>query len=339
MIVEFLLPAILREATRNAFKDRHYPQSLVKEHFVEVIKGYSDLPDGLEEEFAQSFQIGILEPKLNRALSNASYAASVREITSASGNFTTDDIGRWWKFISTSGVVLGQGYIVDFPTSQTIKVDISGSGNATTGTLFIYEVQWVDRQTFPDISINGGTDFLTSNTSPPDDFTAEDVGKLVTVEYIGDILIKTLVNVYNSAAGVTLHKTSPQLIPTGSAVIYELATIDQIDAGFFTPGKVGLFSHYPHFGSFVAETTDILPRFSVRDKKLFVKNSNDADFADGTVLTIYGVTIPQVPVLETDEILVGEQFMDDCLAIATSILRGQRSLSSVGLDDDLVEKR
>lgn len=58
MVVEFLLPAVLRTATRNAYRNSRYLQSLVKRHAVVLAGGAADLPAGLEEEFADSFQIG-----------------------------------------------------------------------------------------------------------------------------------------------------------------------------------------------------------------------------------------------------------------------------------------
>lgn len=92
--------------------------------------------------------------------------------------------------------------------------------------------------------------------------------------------------------------------------------------------NLGLFSWYPSYFDYIRETDTRLPRFTVRDRKIYV--TKEGSVADGNIL-LYGLTIPQVPADATTAIDVGDEILDDCLTLSASVLRGEVPMSVIGL--------
>lgn len=95
-----------------------------------------------------------------------------------------------------------------------------------------------------------------------------------------------------------------------------------------TTNDLGVFTWYPSYFDYVASESDLFPRFTVRDRKLYATKLGGV--ADGS-LTLYGLTVPQVPTTETADIPVGDEILDDCLTLSASLLRGQVPLTVIGL--------
>ena len=93
---------------------------------------------------------------------------------------------------------------------------------------------------------------------------------------------------------------------------------------------LGLFSYIPQYFDFIREPAYILPRFTLRDNKIYATKSG----ASLTSIVLYALTIP-VFETEEDEIEADEAFMDDCLTLTASILRGEMPMAAIGISNEI----
>jgi len=205
IVVEFILPFVLREAVRRAWKQPNTPQSLIRAHEIEVVNGIGLLPAGVEEEFAKSFEIGVKVSEL----------------------LESDD-------------------------GPSVPAHLTGT-------------------------------------------TESDVAILLAWEAAND----------------------------GSNLEFDVEGL-------------GLWTLYEHYGDFVRETDDLLPRFCVRNSRLFV--SQDGGVPDETIMILYGVTVPQVPTNPDAQIPAPESIMDDCMQQVANVLKGAAPLSAIGVTKEAMKK-
>jgi hypothetical protein len=329
MIVEFLLPAVLREAVRNAFKNDRYLETLIKEHKLTISNGMSALPAGLEEEFSRSFQVSIGELR-SRVLAGTWNSATKQFTVTGVGNVSANDVGMLAVVKDSGGVQRASGYLASAVSPTVALLDVSaGVGSFAGSTMTLYSTSWAPLKSLTSVGVSAFSQTVTINNGGGY-FLPEDDGNLIKIYTQPNAAVLRLTSII-SQINDPMHadmfdvNPGPDDVDTGSAVIYQPVQ---------TRSKIGLFTHYPHYAEFLGITGEILPRFCVRDGNIFFKDANDAEIADGTFMYVQGVTVPQVPTLSTDEIPVTEPVLDECMAIVASIIRGERSLQSVGIDPE-----
>lgn len=329
LALQYLLPVVFREVTRKVAKSNPNLQSLVKPHPLEINQNFAAIPDGLEEEFSNSFQVGLITPRLVRTITGAAWGIGLNVVKTGAG-FTSADIGRTVDLLHpTTGAVLNSDTVQDVPNGNTLVL-ANTSGSVVPCTIQLYETQWVLETEFLDVDCAISDPGVTVNSAEV--FAASDLGKLVVVYDAGIEVFRSLVDTFNSSTDVDLVADSPANVVSGTTNLYRIAEISEALENYYTAERVGLFSHYQGYSDFIFATDDILPKFCVRDRKIFVKEANDADIADGTGIVLYGVTVPRLPADGEAEIDAAEAVLDETLIMISAILRGEVSLKTLGLE-------
>jgi hypothetical protein len=329
LALQYLLPVVLREATRKVAKITPHFQSLVKPHPLTVNQNFTLLPGGLEEEFSNSFQVGLITPRLLRDVTGATWGIGSL-VVKIGGGFTSLDIGRKVKLVDTAGTILTEDTILDVPNGDTLTLT-NASGVPVACTIKIYDTQETLQTTFTDITCTAASVNFVVNSAEV--LTAADVGKLIIIYNAGVEVFRSVVASFITPSNVFLARQSPSNIPNGTANLYRLATGSEALENYYTADRLGFFSLYQQYADYALATTDILPKFCVRDGKIFVKEANDVDIPDGTTIVVYGTTVPQLPSDAAAEIDAPEEVLDEVLLILSSVLRGETSLASLGLGD------
>lgn len=349
MAIEVFLPAVLREVTREAFRSNTYLHTLVKAHGIEINRGFGVLPPGLEEQFVESFQVARIRPVFSRSILApvTKGAVSDRVVAGAgkSGFQALLDTGLIIAIeLDDDEVVRARiEEVIDAENVDVRDYEIGSNAEAASNVLSIgkiYEPQYVLDRTLAAHKEAPGNEVVADEADVLL-ATEDDIGKLLVIEVGGVIVIRAIITAVPDENSFTIAGYSATIVAedAGTANIYALAEASEILEGYFTPENVGLFSHYPQYADYVREIDDILPRFCVRDNKIFVKDADDLDFDDGTGIVVYGVAVPQIPATESEEIPVGEQFLDDALIVAAAVLRGDRSLESIGLSTEKLKAK
>jgi hypothetical protein len=336
IVIEFLLPAVLREATRNAFKHDRYLESLVKAHGLTVNKGFVALPDGVEEEFARTFQVGFITDVLTRTVASVSKEGGSNQATADVGTGNFDALAETGMFfiIENGGNVLISATIEEVLGADDVflaayTIGVTGTP-VPVGSAKLYEPPRTLDRTLTFVSKAGASEQIVAEAGEGG-FTNADIGRLIIIKVADVIVIRGVITGIVSTDICTIMGYMATVIGVGTGVaeIYRIATAEEATEGDYSTSSLDLFSHSTHYADFVGDTADILPKFTVRDKKIFVKDANDASITDGTGIVLYGVTVPQVPATATEEIPIGEQMMDDCLAITSAVIRGERPIESL----------
>lgn len=109
-------------------------------------------------------------------------------------------------------------------------------------------------------------------------------------------------------------------IPEDFSTFYE----DGDDA----PSKLGLFTRVDHWAEFISDTDEILPKFHIRDGRIFVRDEDNQPIDDETEIVIFGVTVPQVPTDPAEPIPVGDTILDDALLLAKAMIDAKAASAS-----------
>jgi hypothetical protein len=209
-----------------------------------------------------------------------------------------------------------------------------------TGVAKLYDPPRILDRTLTFVSKAGASQQIVAEAGEGG-FTNADIGRLIVIKVAGVLVIRGVITGIVSTDICTIASYTATVVGAGTGVaeIYRIATAEEAAEGDYSTTSLGLFSHHPHYADFVLDTADILPKFTVRDKKIFVKDANDAAITDGTGIVVYGVTVPQIPATATEEIAIGEQMMDDCLLITSAVIRGERPLESLAKGAFIPAKR
>lgn len=340
MLVQFMLPAVLREAVRKTAQSGTEYHSVIQIHGLEINRGLAALPNGVEEEFARFMQVGLWEDAFRVAYDFAtSKSASSNDITLFHGTSAFNQlIHTGWraKVISSStGDELLNAIIesIDSTASNvaTLRDYVTGSIATTVsnGLTSLYEPQYILARTIAAVAKSGSTDLVTDSGST-NTGTDADIGHLMIIKVAGVTVLRGIIADVKDPNTFEVPGYDSLVISGGVATIYRLATVEEAEEGYFDATNIGEFSWYPQYADYVRETDELLPRFCVRDKKIFVAQSDG--FTDGDGIILYAVTVPQIPSSPTAEIDVGEQIMDTALMMTASILKGELPLASVGLN-------
>lgn len=327
-VVQTFLPAAFREAAREQFKHKQNLQQLIRPHQIPLTDGVGSLPAGLEEEFSDSFQVEIDIDRVLVTIEDAEYDAGTVTVTDigATGSLLNEYIGHRGVFRNLSNVVIADGVIRRVPTSNTAEINVAPGVGSPSGTLTIYRNTFTVRKIVDEVSMFVGTDDVLVSSS--DTFAAGDEDKLIIIEETGFSSLRSIIETYVDVDEVDLFDVSAENYATATATVYDIASPSQDPSS-----RVGLFSHYPQYEAFVRADDDILPRFHVSNGQIHAKDINDGDFTTGEVLTVRGVTVPQIPATDSTAITAPESFLDSVIAIAAGVLKGERSLQSIGLDE------
>lgn len=143
LAIQFLLPAVMREAVRRVAQKPNQLQSLIRPHFFTVTNGCADMAtsaddafsgaSGLEEEFSQSFQVGILHETLVRTNLSVDKHSGSDEVISAAADFVVADAGRR-IIILVDDVETVNAIITAFTDSQHVDIGSYETGDTSTNT-------------------------------------------------------------------------------------------------------------------------------------------------------------------------------------------------------------
>lgn len=328
-VLETLLPAVIREAARDAYKRQPETCALVEPHLLELTRGQADLPEGVEEEFSLSFQCGDPEPKVRRVLA-ANYNSFSLEIDLLNGEgFEADDVSRYVRFVDADGIERLYAPI-SFAAGAT-AVPYTGPpvvGNYLNGTLTIYETEWVPVKGLGDVSSVATQKDIVDNAIVGG-FAASDEGLMIEISDGASDTFRGFIDVVTDAHNIDLFSEAPLTITNGTAAIYREATLAETPMDKLAVKRTDRYSRASNNNDLDREA-DGLPRFYAGRGRIEVKTSRGICPADGTTIALYAVTLPQLPAAAV-QIPAPEQFLDEVMLIAAAVLRGERQLVEIDL--------